>query len=55
MQFGIIGLVESWLKDKPLNYFNLSGYNLECQNRIKKRGGGVCLYIKDDIKYKLRK
>ena len=27
MQFGIIGLVETWLNDKPLNYFNLSGYN----------------------------
>ena len=54
MQFGIIGLVETWLKDKPLNYFNLSGYNLECQNRIKKRGGGVRLYIKDDIKYTLQ-
>ena len=57
MQFGIIGLVETWLKDKPLDYFNLSGYNLEFQNRIKKRGmrgGGVCLYIKDDIKYTLR-
>ena len=54
LQFGIIGLVETWLKDKPLNYFNLSGYNLEFQNRSKKRGGGVCLYIKDDIKYMSR-
>ena len=44
MKFGIIGLVETWLKDKPLDYFNLSGYNLEFQNRIKKRGGSVFVH-----------
>ena len=52
--FDIIGLVETWFKDVPQDYFNLSGYNLEFQNRIGKNGGGVCLYIKDDLKYHVR-
>ena len=54
MSFDIIGLDETWLKNKPLDYFMLNGYNLEFKNRDKKRGGGVCLYIRDDIKYHVR-
>jgi exonuclease III len=54
MNFGIIGLVETWLKDKPHDYFKLKGYNMEFQNRPKKGGGGVCLHIKDNIKYHVR-
>ncbi len=50
-QFGIIGLEEIWFKDIPHNYFNLSVCNFEFQNRINKKGGDVCLYIKDGIKY----
>ena len=46
MNFGIIGLVETWLKDKPHDYFHLDGYSLEFNNRINDRSGGVCLYIK---------
>ncbi len=52
--FGIIGLVETWLNDTPHDYFKLNGYNLEFSNRTGKRGGGVCLYIKEDVKYKIR-
>ena len=38
----------------PTDYLKLNGYHTEFQNRDKKRGGGVCLYIKDGIKYKVR-
>ena len=31
----VIGLVETWLKDKPLDYFHMDGYNLEFSNRKK--------------------
>lgn len=55
LDFGVIGLVETWLKDKPLDYFKLNGYSFESRNRENKRGGGVCLYIKDNIKYHVRK
>ena len=27
VDFNIIGLVESWLEDKPHGYFHLDGYN----------------------------
>ena len=52
--FSIIGISETHLKDKPNDYYNLPNYNIEYTNRIGREKGGVCLYIKDHIKYKLR-
>ena len=54
VDFNIIGLVESWLKDKAHGYFHLDGYNLECANRQSDKGGGVCLFIKEELKYVVR-
>ena len=54
LNFEIIGLVETWLKDKPQDYFHLNGYGLEFNNRKNGRGGAVCLYIKNDMKYHIR-
>ena len=54
MNFNIIGLVETWLKDQPHEYFEIDGYNLELTNRQNKRGGGVCLYVDENINYKVR-
>ena len=53
--FSIIGLSETHLKDKPNDFYSLSGYNIEYMNRIGREKGGVCMYISDKIKYKLRK
>ena len=53
-KFSIIGLSETHLKDSPLEYYNLDGYNMEFTNRSDREKGGVCLYISDSIKYKLR-
>ena len=52
--FEIIGLVETWLKDKPQDYFHLNGYGIEFNKRKNGRGGGVCLYVKNDMKYHIR-
>ena len=52
--FNIIGLTETQLKDKPHEYLQLPDYNLEYMNRVGRNSGGVCLYIRNDIKYKLR-
>ena len=41
-----IGLSETHLKDKPLEYYHLPGYNLEYMNRVGREKGGVGLYIK---------
>ena len=45
---------ETHLKDKPLEYYHLSGYKFEYTNRVRREKGGVGLYISNDVKYKLR-
>ena len=54
IDFEVIGLVKSWLKDKPLDYFHMDGCSLEFSNRKNGRCGGVCLYISDRMKYNIR-
>ena len=56
-KFDLMGVTESWLKDDPnlVNYVQLSGYELEYNNRnTGQRGGGVACYIKEGLKYKMR-
>ena len=53
--FNIIGVSETHLKEKPTDYLNLPGYNIEYTNRIGREKGGVCMYISEKVKYKLRK
>ena len=54
--FDVMALSETWLRNDNnlLNYVTLSGYMTEFQNRTSKRGGGVGLYIKENIRYKRR-
>ena len=40
-EYTIIGLSETHLKDKPTEYYNLSGYLLEYTNRTRCEKGGV--------------
>ena len=54
INFQVIGLVETWLKDKPHDYYHLKGYNLEICNRVKKKGGGVCMYVDEKMPYNMR-
>ena len=56
-QFDITTLSETWLKDnaKLLQHVNIQGYQFEFVNRPNKRGGGVGLYIKEALQYKVRK
>ncbi len=54
-EFAVIGISETHLKDKPSDIYNLSGYNIEFTNRVGREKGGVCLYISEQIKYKVRK
>ena len=53
-KFTEIGLSETHLKDKPLEYYNLLGYNFEHMNRVGRERGGVGLYVSNDVKYKTR-
>ena len=56
-KFDAVTLTETWLKDNPflLDYVKIEGYKLYYHNRDNRRGGGVGIYIKDDIKHKMRK
>ena len=56
VNFDIIGISESRIKQnkKPFDNISLQNYNIEhCTTEA--ANGGVLLYIKDDIIYKLRK
>ena len=55
-KFDIITLSKTWLKNDKhlLEYVSLPGYKFSYRNRDEKRGGGVGVYIKDCITYKIR-
>ena len=53
-KFTAIGLSETHLKDKPLEYYHLPGYILEYTNRVGREKGGVGLNISNGVKYDLR-
>ena len=55
MQPSIIGISETWLNDdSPQPLCNLDNYEFINKNRKNKRGGGVDLFIRSDIRYKRR-
>lgn len=52
--FDVIGVSESWLKSKDKNaVIRINDYNIIRNDRRRKRGGGVLLFIKKNIKYKV--
>ena len=53
--FSVIGVSETWFKSTTdINMFQIPGYSFVHICRAEKIGGGVCLYIKDDLEFKLR-
>ena len=52
----IVALSETWLRDQLqlLDYVSIPGFVTEFQNREGIRGGGVGVYIKENINYKRR-
>ena len=54
-KFSIIAFSESWLNDSNTlpSLINIDGYNIAYYNRRDKRGGGVALYVSDDLKFKV--
>ena len=53
-KFTAIGLSETHLKVKPLEYYHQPGYNFEYMNRVGREKGGVGLFVSNDVKYKVR-
>ena len=54
LSFQVIGLTETWLNDTNDDLFKLENYNFVNVNRCNKNGGGVGIYISNQMKYKLR-
>jgi ASC-1-like (ASCH) protein len=52
--FQIIGLTETWLKETNEDLFKLENYDFVNVNRTTKSGGGVGIYIANELKYKIR-
>ena len=53
--FQIIGLTETWLNDTNDDLYKLDNYDFVNVNRTSKCGGGVGIYIKKGIQYKIRR
>ena len=52
--FTVIGISETHLKDKPNDFYQINGFNTEYTNRADREKGGVCMYITEQVNYKLR-
>ncbi len=50
----LILLCETWLNTKNDGLYNIDGYSFVNTHRTKQRGGGVAMYIRKNIAYKLR-
>ena len=50
----VIMICETWLTPKNCKSYNIPGYNLVEKHRTISRGGGVALYIKENLAHKER-
>ena len=51
--FSLIGVSETWLNDLTSDLVNMSGYSFVSNHQKSKTGGGVGLYLKNNLDYKL--
>ena len=52
--FSVIGLSETWLRDHNCNLYNIENYTFTEVHRTERAGGGVGLFVKDDIPFHVR-
>lgn len=53
--FSVVGVSETWLTDCSSELVNITGYNFVSNHRKSKIGGGVGIYLRNDIEYKVLK
>ena len=53
-KFSIITLSETWLKEYNQDIYEIEGYEHISQLRENKAGGGVSIYVKNNINFKIR-
>jgi hypothetical protein len=54
IDFNFLAFSETWLHDYNADSFGIKGYNPEFLTRPLRNGGGVSIFIKENISYKLR-
>ena len=54
VEWSVICVSETWLKDDIIKYFNIEKYNLFASCRHKGEGGGTAVYVKKSLQVKLR-
>ena len=52
--YDIIGIAETWLCSSHDWAVNIPGYALFRRDRAQRKGGGVCLYVRSDIKVSMK-
>jgi hypothetical protein len=53
-KFSIIALTETWIKPQNSNLFNLDGYHHEFALRPDKTGGGISIYLDENLDFFIR-
>ena len=53
LNFDIIAISETWIQSDSITEFQINGYELFSVRRKTKGGGGVVLYVKQDIQCQL--
>jgi exonuclease III len=53
-KFSIIALTETWVKPQNSHLFNLDGYHHEFALRPDKTGGGISIFLDEDLDYTIR-
>ena len=52
--FSIVAISESWLTSTNKNLYHMKGYTHKYEIREHRAGGGVSLFINNDIRYEIR-
>ena len=53
-EFSVIGITETWLTDSNSDVYNINGFNFVETHRTGKSGGGVGIFLRNNILYQLR-
>ena len=54
IKFSVVGITETWLLDSPVGV-DIDGYNFVYKNRPVRSGGGVGLYVSDNLDFRIRR
>ena len=53
-EFSVIGITETWLTDSNFDLYNINGFNFVETHRTGRSGGGVGIFLRNDILYQIR-